>query len=195
MREHVTDEFVKRAKQQGYRSRAAFKLLEIDQRDRLLMPGMTVVDLGAAPGSWSQVVCERIGAKGKVIALDILAMAPLKDVTFIQADFSDPAALAKLEELLKGYPIDLVISDMAPNISGINSVDQARVMSLAELALEFAQKSLKPGGDFLVKVFQGQGYEEFLREMRSHFSKVASRKPQASRGRSNEIYVLGRAKF
>jgi 23S rRNA (uridine2552-2'-O)-methyltransferase len=191
MKEHVNDPYVQRAKQEGYRSRAAFKLLEILERDHLLKPGMTVVDLGAAPGGWSQVVAQKLSGSGRVIALDVLEMASMAGVTFIQGDFREDAVLNELVEALDGRPVDLVISDMAPNISGIGIADQARAMHLTELALEFASQHLKPGGSFLVKVFQGEGYEEYVREMRQHFKQVLTRKPKASRGRSNEVYLLG----
>jgi 23S rRNA (uridine2552-2'-O)-methyltransferase len=188
MAEHVTDPFVQRAQKEGYRSRAAYKLLEIAERDHLLKPGTVVVDLGATPGGWSQVGA----AKGcKVIALDLLPMEPLRGVDFIQGDFREDAVLAELEARLGGQPVDLVISDMAPNISGIAVADQARAMHLAELALDFASNHLKPGGAFLVKVFQGAGFEDFMREMRSRFAKVVARKPKASRDRSSEQYLLG----
>lgn len=192
LREHVNDVYVKRAKQAGFRSRAAFKLLEIDQRDRLLAPGMTVVDLGAAPGSWAQVVSQKIAPGGMLIALDILEMAPLPGVTMVQGDFREEATLSALQEILQGRAVDLVISDMAPNFTGIDLMDQARSMHLCELTLDFALQCLKPGGYFLVKLFQGPGFEDFLRAMRQHFGQVVTRKPQASRGRSNEIYLLGK---
>jgi len=192
MMEHVNDVYVQRAKAEGYRSRAAFKLLEIAARDKLLRPGMVVVDLGAAPGGWTQVAAGKLGARGRVIAVDVLAMAPLPHVTFLQGDFREGAVVAALEQELAGRPIDLVLSDMSPNISGIALSDQARAMHLAELALEFAVKHLKPGGGLLVKVFQGSGFQEFLREMRGRFNEVVTRKPDASRGRSNELYLLGK---
>ena len=191
MKEHVNDVYVKRAKAEGYRSRASFKLLEIAQRDKLLRPGMTVVDLGATPGGWSQVARAQVGNQGRVFALDILDMEPLPGVTFMLGDFREPEAEAKLSAALEGRQIDLVLSDMSPNISGIAMSDQARAMHLAELALEFAVKHLKPGGNFLVKVFQGSGFQEFFKEMQARFEKVSTRKPDASRGRSNELYLLG----
>ncbi|MEW5943695.1 MAG: 23S rRNA (uridine(2552)-2'-O)-methyltransferase RlmE [Pseudomonadota bacterium] len=194
MREHVNDPFVKQAKKQGYRSRASFKLMEIDQRDHLLKPGMVVVDLGAAPGGWSQVAAEKISPGGILIALDVLPMEPLPGVAFLQGDFREEATLAAMDELLAGRQVDLVISDMAPNISGIGIADQARSMHLAELALEFAGHRLKPGGSFLVKVFQGEGFDAFLRDMRKIFSQVVTRKPRASRDRSTETYLLGKGK-
>ena len=191
MREHINDPYVQQAQKDGYRSRAAYKLLEIDERDHLIKAGMVVVDLGATPGGWSQVVANKIGDKGKVIALDLLPLNPLPRVEFIQGDFREDSVLAQLEAKLGGKQIELVISDMAPNISGIDLSDQARSIYLAELALEFAVQHLKPGGAFLVKVFQGVGFEEYVKLMRTHFAKVASRKPKASRDRSNEVYMLG----
>jgi 23S rRNA (uridine2552-2'-O)-methyltransferase len=192
MREHVNDPFVQRAQKEGYRSRAAYKLLEINERDRLLKPGTVVVDLGATPGGWTQVAAAR-GCK--VIALDLLPLQPLPGVEFIQGDFGDEEVLARLEEKLGGKQVALVISDMSPNISGIDMSDQARAMHLAELALDFAVQHLKPGGAFLVKVFQGAGFEEYFRLMRSRFARVATRKPKASRDRSSELYLLGLEKL
>jgi len=192
MMEHVNDVYVQRAKAEGYRSRAAYKLIEVAARDKLLKLGMVVVDLGAAPGGWSQVAAAKTGAGGRVIAVDLLPMDSLRNVTFLQGDFRDEAVAQALERELAGRPIDLVLSDMSPNISGIALSDQARAMHLAELALEFAVKHLKPGGSLLVKVFQGSGFQEFLREMRSCFMRVMTRKPEASRGRSNELYLLGK---
>jgi 23S rRNA (uridine2552-2'-O)-methyltransferase len=192
MREHVNDVYVQRAKSEGYRSRAAYKLLEIAARDKLLKPGMVVVDLGAVPGGWSQVARAQVGARGLVLALDLLEMEPLPGVTFLQGDFREDAVVAALAAALAGRTIDLVLSDMSPNISGIAMSDQARVMHLAELALEFSAKHLKHGGNLLVKVFQGSGFEEFLRQMRTQFKSVATRKPEASRGRSSELYLLGK---
>ncbi|OIP11730.1 MAG: 23S rRNA methyltransferase [Betaproteobacteria bacterium CG2_30_59_46] len=192
MMEHVTDPYVQLAKHEGYRSRASYKLLEIIERDHLLKSGMRVVDLGATPGGWSQVVAQKLAGQGKVIALDLLEMAPLAGVTFIQGDFREDAVLAELVKTLDDRPVDLVISDMAPNLSGVGLVDQARVMHLAELALEFALQHLKPGGSFLVKVFQGDGFDEYIRAMRGHFRQVATRKPKASRSRTNEIYLLAK---
>jgi len=191
MREHINDPFVQQAQRDGYRSRAAYKLLEIDERDHLLKAGMVVVDLGATPGGWSQVAANKVGENGKVIALDLLPLLPLPRVEFIQGDFREDSVLAQLEEKLGGKQIGIVISDMAPNISGIDLSDQARSMYLAELALEFAAQNLKPGGAFLVKVFQGVGFEEYVKTMRKHFAKVVSRKPKASRDRSSEVYMLG----
>jgi 23S rRNA (uridine2552-2'-O)-methyltransferase len=191
MREHVNDPFVQQAQKDGYRSRAAYKLLEIDERDHLIKPGMVVVDLGATPGGWSQVAANKVGDKGKVIALDLLPLNPLPRVEFILGDFREDSVLAQLEEKLGGKQIGIVISDMAPNISGIDLSDQARSVHLAELALEFAALHLKPGGAFLVKVFQGVGFEDYVKAMRKHFAKVVSRKPKASRDRSSEVYMLG----
>jgi 23S rRNA (uridine2552-2'-O)-methyltransferase len=195
MREHVNDPFVQLAQKEGYRSRAAYKLLEIDSKDRLLKPGMVVVDLGATPGGWSQVASARVGRGGKVVALDLLPLDPLAGVDFIQGDFRDEAVLRQLEGILQGRQVGLVISDMAPNISGVVSADRARAMHLAELALEFALEHLGPDGSFLVKVFQGAGFEEFLKLMRGCFARVVTRKPKASRDRSSEVYLLGSGKL
>lgn len=195
MREHINDPFVQLAQKEGYRSRAAYKLLEIDARDHLLKPGTVVVDLGATPGGWSQVASARVGRSGKVIALDLLPLDPLAGVDFIQGDFRDDAVLKQLQDLLQGKPVGLVISDMAPNLSGVASADQARAMHLAELAMEFALENLKTDGSFLVKVFQGAGFEDFLKLMRSRFAKVVTRKPKASRDRSSEVYLLGSGKL
>lgn len=192
MREHVNDPYVQKARAEGYRSRAAYKLLELDQKDRLLAPGQLVVDLGAAPGSWSQVAAARLGARGRVVAVDLLPMEPLPGVHFVQGDFREQEVLDALLLALGGSKADLVICDLAPNISGIAVSDQARVMHLAELALEFARQCLKPGGSLLVKVFQGVGFTEFMADMRRAFAKVGSRKPTASRGRSSEMYLLGK---
>jgi len=192
IKEHVADTYVKRARAEGMRSRAAYKLDEIAQRDRLLKPGMIVVDLGAAPGGWSQVAAERVGARGRVIALDVLEMRGMGGVTFILGDFHDLKAVEALERELGGKKADLVLSDMAPNITGIAVSDQARAVELAELALDFALKHLKPQGNFLVKTFQGAGFEPFLKTLRSRFGSVAVRKPEASRSRSNEVYLVGK---
>ena len=191
LQEHVNDEFVKRAQRDGYRARAAYKLLEIDEKDQLIKPGMTVVDLGSAPGSWSQVAVQRLGGQGRVIALDILEMPPVPGVEFIQGDFREEEILRLLEKSLNGKQVDLVIADMAPNISGISDVDQARAAYLTELALEFSRDWLKPGGNFLVKVFVGSGFDEIMLAMRESFDKVVTRKPKASRDRSSEVYLLG----
>ena len=192
MQEHVADAYVKRARAEGMRSRAAYKLGEIAERDRLLAAGMVVVDLGAAPGGWSQVAAERVGARGRVIALDALEMRGLPHVTFIRGDFYDAAAVEALERALGGEKADLVLSDMAPNMSGIAVSDQARALALAELALDFALKHLKPQGNFLVKTFQGAGFDSFLKTLRSRFNLVAVRKPGASRSRSSEVYLVGK---
>jgi len=195
MREHVNDPYVQLAQKEGYRARAAYKLLEIDAKDRLFRPGMVVVDLGATPGSWSQIASAKVGQGGKVIALDLLPLDPLAGVDFIQGDFREDAVLKQLENLLQNKQVDLVISDMAPNMSGVASADQARAMHLAELAMEFALEHLKKQGDFLVEVFQGAGFEDFLKLMRGHFAKVVTRKPKASRDRSSEVYLLGSGKL
>jgi 23S rRNA (uridine2552-2'-O)-methyltransferase len=187
MREHLSDPYVKQAKAQGYRSRAAFKLEEINERDHLIRPGSLLVDLGATPGGWSQVAV-RQGAQ--VIALDILEMDPIAGVTFIQGDFTTDETLHALAEAVNNRLVDLVISDMAPNMSGVASSDQARSMYLCELALEFAQAHLKPNGQFLVKVFQGEGFQEYLKALRETFEQVLNRKPKASRDRSSEVYLL-----
>lgn len=194
MREHVTDPFVRKAKQEGLRSRAAYKLDEILGKDKLLRSGMTVIDLGAAPGGWSQIMAPRVGKAGAVIAVDLLEMASIPGVVFLQGDFSEEMTLRRLELALNGKRVDLVVSDMSPNISGIAMVDQARSVHLGELALEFSRKWLKPGGNLLVKVFEGAGLAEFRRELASHFASVAVRKPEASRDRSNELYLLARGK-
>ena len=192
MREHVNDPYVQLARKEGWRSRAAFKLMEIDDRDKLLRRGEVVVDLGAAPGGWSQVAFKRVGDGGLVLALDLLEMEPIHGVHFIQGDFRDDAVLHRLEEMLGKREVGLVLSDMAPNMSGVPLVDQARIMHLAELGLEFCKAHLKPDGAFLVKVFQGSDYEGFVRTMRESFRTVAVRKPDASRDRSPELYLLGR---
>jgi 23S rRNA (uridine2552-2'-O)-methyltransferase len=191
MQEHVNDPYVKMAQKDGYRARAAYKLLEIDDKDKLIRPGMLVVDLGAAPGSWSQVVAQRLHGKGKVIALDLLPMTGIAGVEFIQGDFREDGILQSLEKSLQNQQADLVISDMAPNISGISVVDQAGAAYLTELALLFCKDWLKPGGNFLVKVFVGSGYEDIVKTMRDMFEKTVTRKPKASRDRSSEVYLLG----
>ena len=192
MREHVADAYVKRARAEGMRSRAAYKLDEIAGRDRLLRPGMVVVDLGAAPGGWSQVAAEQVAPGGEVIAVDALDMTPLRGVTFIRGDFRKAPVLAEVERALGARKADLVLSDMAPNLSGIAVTDQARAMELAELALDFAMNRLKPQGNFLVKAFQGAGFEAFLTTLRDRFVSVAVRKPGASRDRSSEVYLVGK---
>jgi len=190
--EHFDDHYVKLAQQKGLRSRAAFKLLELQDKYRLARPGMTVVDLGAAPGGWSQVMEPLVGPEGRVIALDILAMEPLPRVEFIEGDFTEDEPLRRLEACLEGGAADLVLSDMAPNMSGMATVDQARAMYLAELALAFVRDWLKPGGDFVVKLFQGSDFDSYLREVRSLFEKAQVTKPRASRPRSKEVYLLAR---
>ncbi len=194
MHEHVTDPYVQRAKAEGWRSRAAFKLMEIDEKDHLLKPGMTVVDLGAAPGSWSQYAVKRIKPGGLLFALDLLEIEPIEGVSFLQGDFREDGVLQCFEAGLNGRAVDLVLSDMAPNMSGVQVTDQARVMYLAELTLEFAAAHLKPGGDMLVKVFQGAGYMELREAMRQQFETILVRKPSASRDRSAETFLLGRRK-
>jgi 23S rRNA (uridine2552-2'-O)-methyltransferase len=195
MKEHVNDVYVQRARSEGFRSRAAFKLLEIATRDKLLKPGMVVVDLGATPGGWSQVARAAVGERGLVVACDVLEMAPLPGVKFLKVDFCEEIAVRLLEQSLDGRQVDLVLSDMSPNISGISMSDQARVMDLAERALEFAGLHLKPGGNFLVKVFQGSGFQEFFRLMHGRFRSLATRKPAASRDRSKELYLLGKGRL
>ena len=195
MREHINDPFVQMAQKEGYRSRAAYKLLEINEKDHLIRPGMVVVDLGATPGGWCQVAGAIVGDTGKVIALDLLPLDPLRGVEFIQGDFRDEDVLKKLEESLQGKPVGLVISDMAPNFSGVSSVDQDRSIYLAELAMEFAFEHLNADGSFLVKIFQGAGFEAYMKLMRSRFKKVVARKPKASRDRSSEVYLLGTGKL
>ncbi len=192
LREHFADEYVKRAQAEGYRSRAVYKLLEIQKKDRLFKPGMIVVDLGAAPGGWSQVAKRLVGRPGTVIALDVLPVEPLTGVDFIQGDFHETAVLEQLLDRLNGRSVDLILSDMAPNVTGIKAVDQPRGMYLAELALDFAQRCLRPDGSFLTKAFQGEGFDSFLKELRSLFAKVVLRKPKASRARSAELYLLAR---
>ena len=191
MQEHLHDEFVKRAQKDGYRARAAYKLIEIDDKDKLIKPGMTIVDLGSTPGSWCQVAVQRLKGQGKVIALDILDMTPIAGVTFIQGDFREDVVLKQLEATLNNKPIDLVIADMSPNISGISNVDQSGALYLTELALDFSQTWLKPNGNFLVKVFIGSGFDDMVKTMRQQFDKVVTRKPKASRDRSSEVYLLG----
>jgi 23S rRNA (uridine2552-2'-O)-methyltransferase len=190
--EHFDDPYVKMAQQQGLRSRSAFKLLELQDKYRLIRPGMTVVDLGAAPGGWCQVAQPSVGPGGKVIALDILDMEPLPGVEFILGDFTEEEPLLRLEQALGGKRADLVMSDMAPNMSGMAAVDQARAMYLAELALEFVKGHLKPGGDFVVKLFQGADFDDLVRQVRTLFSKVQVIKPKASRPRSKEVFLLAR---
>jgi 23S rRNA (uridine2552-2'-O)-methyltransferase len=189
---HFRDEYVKQAQLEGYRSRAAYKLLEIQEKDRLLKPGMQVVDLGAAPGGWSQIAARLVGASGRVVGLDLLPMDAIVGVDFIQGDFREEAVLGSLRNALGGVPVDLVLSDMAPNVTGVAAVDQPRAIYLCELALDFCREMLKPGGALVVKVFQGEGFEPYLKEMRARFDKVVSRKPDASRAKSREIYLVAR---
>ncbi|MFO1376139.1 MAG: 23S rRNA (uridine(2552)-2'-O)-methyltransferase RlmE [Steroidobacteraceae bacterium] len=192
LREHFDDEFVQRAQKEGWRSRAVFKLQEIDRSERLLRPGMTVVDLGAAPGGWSQYAGRILGERGRVIAMDVLPMDPLPGVEFLQGDFREQDVLDRLEQILAGARVDLVLSDMAPNLSGVDVVDQPRAMYLAELALDFAATHLKPGGTLLTKVFQGAGFDALLKDARARFAEVRLKKPKASRLRSPEVYLLAR---
>ncbi len=199
LKEHFDDEYVRRAQQEGYRSRAIYKLIEIDKKDQLIKSGMTVVDLGAAPGGWSEYCVKKLGKKGAIIALDILPMEPIKGVTIIEGDFRENAVFDELMAVMasdvitsanKSGKADLVISDMAPNISGMGSVDMPRAYYLCELALDLARQTLNPGGGLLVKLFQGEGFEEYNKDLKSSFSKVIMRKPKASRPRSREIYAL-----
>lgn len=192
MQEHFDDEYVKLAQAKGYRSRAVFKLSEIQEKDHIIKPGMAIIDLGAAPGGWSQYAREIAGKKNKIIALDILAMEPLEGVHFIQGDFCEESVLNQLHSVLDGAPVNLVLSDMAPNMSGNKAVDQPRSLYLAELALEMAKSVLTKEGVFLVKLFHGAGYEEFLRDVKTNFTSVVIRKPKASRPRSNEVYILAK---
>jgi 23S rRNA (uridine2552-2'-O)-methyltransferase len=192
LKEHFRDPYVQQAQRDGYRSRACYKLLELQQRDKLIKPGMTVIDLGSAPGGWSQVAGKLVGRKGRVIASDILAMDSLEDVEFIQGDFTEEAVFEQIMAATHNQPVDLVISDMAPNMSGMSAVDQPRSMYLVELALDLARQVLRPGGAFVCKLFQGEGFDELLRDARSSFGKVLTRKPAASRPRSREVYLVAR---
>jgi 23S rRNA (uridine2552-2'-O)-methyltransferase len=192
MQEHFSDEYVKMAQAQGYRSRAVFKLKEIQEKDQLIRPGMNIIDLGAAPGGWSQFARPIIGKKNKIIALDILPMDPIEGVDFIQGDFREQAVLDQLYAVLDGAPVNLVMSDMAPNMSGNKGVDQPSAIYLGELALETAKTVLTKDGVFLVKLFHGAGFDEFFREVQQSFAKVVIRKPKASRPRSNEVYILAK---
>ena len=192
MREHVDDVWVKRARVDGYRSRATYKLRELDEKDALLRPGMSVLDLGSAPGGWTQYVAERVGPSGRVVASDILPMEAIGDVTFVRGDFTELAVSEEIERALGPDGCDLVISDMAPNLSGVPVSDQARAMALVELALDTASRVLRPGGDFVAKVFQGEGFDAFAKTLRGTFSSVKIRKPAASRPRSREVYLVGR---
>jgi 23S rRNA (uridine2552-2'-O)-methyltransferase len=192
LNEHVNDPYVKQAQKDGYRSRSSYKLIQLNEKDRLVRPGMLVVDLGSAPGGWSQVAARLVGAKGRVLATDILPMEPLKNVDFIQGDFTEESVLKQVLDWLGDNKPDLVLSDIAPNISGIDSADQASSMYLVELALDMARQVLKPKGDFVAKVFQGTGSEEFLKDLRTSFDKVLIRKPAASRSRSREVYMVAK---
>ena len=192
LREHFNDPFVKQAQKDGYRSRASYKLLEIQEKDRLIRPGMSVIDLGAAPGGWAQVTSRLIGGQGRLIASDILEMDSIPDVTFIQGDFTHDEVLQQILEAVGDSHVDLVISDMAPNMSGTPEVDMPRAMFLCELALDLATRVLKPGGDFLIKIFQGEGFDMYLKDVRTKFDKVQMRKPSSSRDRSREQYLLGK---
>ncbi len=190
LREHFNDPYVKQSQQDGYRSRASYKLLELQAKDKFIKPGMTVVDLGAAPGGWSQVAAKLVGDKGRVVATDILAMDSLADVEFLQGDFTEQAVFDALLEMLGQDPVELVISDMAPNMSGIADVDQPKSMHLVELATDMAKQVLAPGGGFVTKAFQGEGFDEFYRDLRRVFTRVVTRKPDASRARSREVYIV-----
>lgn len=192
LEEHVNDPYVKKAQVDGYRSRASYKLLELIDKDKLLRPGMTVLDLGSTPGGWSQVVAPLLGKLGKTIASDILPMDPIPDVIFIEGDFTEQEIFDQILAQLDGAKADLVMSDMAPNISGVDAADQASSMYLVELALDMAISVLKPGANYVAKVFHGEGYDQYLKDMREHFEKVVVRKPDASRSRSREVYVVGK---
>lgn len=192
LQEHERDEYVLKARKEGYRSRASYKLLELDNKDRLFKPAMTVLDLGAAPGGWSQIAAERVGHKGRVIASDILEMDSIAGVEFVLGDFTEESVYQAILDCLNGDPVDLVISDMAPNMSGMKSIDQPKAMYLMELAEDMAEQILKPGGVFVAKLFQGEGSDEFLRRIKTKFSSVAVRKPDASRARSREVYVVAK---
>ena len=192
IKEHEDDEFVKRARAEGYRSRAAFKLIEIQEKDRLIKPNQTVVDLGAAPGGWSQLARKWIGRNGMLLASDILEMDAMADVEFVCGDFTEDAVLADILQVLAGRPVDVVISDMAPNMSGMSSIDQPGSMYLVELALDMARQVLKPNGSFVAKVFQGEGFDAYLADMKQSFAKVMIRKPKASRARSREVYIVAK---
>jgi len=194
LKEHFDDEYVKKAQREGYRSRAVYKLDEIQQKDRIIKPGMVIVDLGAAPGSWSQYASGLLGDKGTVVAMDILPMEPLPGVTFVQGDFRADDVPDKLLLALEGQKVELVMSDIAPNISGMDAVDQPRAMYLTELAVDFAERVVRPGGELLIKVFQGEGFDELVRGLRRHYQKVVIRKPKASRPRSREVYALARGR-
>ena len=190
MQRHVNDEYVKRSKREGFRSRAAYKLLEIQEKDHAIRSGQVIVDLGAAPGGWSQVAADLVGPRGEVIAFDILPMDALPGVTFIQGDFREESSLRLLEDVLDGRQVDLVISDMAPNVSGVAAVDQPRAMYLCELALDFCGQHLRPGGGFISKVFHGEGFDDWMRDVKARFGRAVTRKPKASRANSREVYLV-----
>jgi len=190
MQRHVNDEYVKRSKREGFRSRAAYKLLELQEKDRILKPGQVVIDLGAAPGGWSQVAADIVGPKGQVIAFDLLEMEPLPGVEVIQGDFREDEALRTFADILGGRRVDLVISDMAPNVSGVSAVDQPRAMYLCELALDFCSDFLRPGGGFVAKVFHGEGFDPWIKAVKSQFGRAVTRKPKASRANSREVYLV-----
>jgi 23S rRNA (uridine2552-2'-O)-methyltransferase len=192
LQRHINDPYVKQAQKDGYRSRSAYKLIELNERDRLLKPGMRVMDLGSAPGGWSQVAARIVGAKGRVLATDILPMDPIPNVDFIQGDFTEDIVVEKIFEWLGGEKFDLIISDIAPNISGIDSADQAACMYFLELALDTVRKALKPGANFIAKMFQGEGSDAYLKDLRKSFVKVSIRKPAASRPKSREVYVVAK---
>lgn len=192
LQEHFDDQYVKKSKELGYRSRASFKLIELNDKDKLIKPGMTLVDLGAAPGGWSQIAAELVGDEGRVVSSDILPMDPLPGVQFVQGDFTEEAVLNEILETLGDELADLVISDMAPNMSGMSAVDQPAAMYLVELALDMARQVLRPGGDFVAKVFQGEGFDQYMNDARSSFARVYTRKPESSRARSREVYLVGR---
>ena len=192
LKEHRDDPYVQQAQREGYRSRACYKLLELQAKDRLIRPGMTVVDLGSAPGGWSQVAAELVGHRGRVVASDILAMDALAGVEFIQGDFTEDAVFEQILVAIGEAPVDVVVSDMAPNMSGMTAVDQPRAMYLVELAVDMARRVLAPGGSFVAKVFQGEGFDDLIRDCRDSYGKVLTRKPQASRPRSREVYLVAR---
>lgn len=192
LKRHVNDPYVQRSKREGYRARSAYKLIEIDERDKLLRPGLVVVDLGAAPGGWSQVIAKKVAASGKVVAIDLLEMDPVEGVTFLQGNFATRKGMAAVEGALAGRKADLVLSDMSPNITGIPMTDQARTMELAEMARDFALSHLQSEGALLIKIFQGSGYDEYFLSLRRAFKKVVVRKPDASRDESAELYLLAR---
>ncbi len=194
MQRHLSDPYVQQAQRDGYRSRAAYKLIELDQRDRFLRPGQSVVDLGAAPGGWSQVVAKRNGPKGIVVAIDLLEMEPIAGVEFLRGDFREAADLAQLSDRIGDGGVDLVLSDMAPNVSGMTAVDQPRMMYLVELTIDFAAQFAKPGSSLVVKAFQGEGFDMALKDLRQHYQQVKIRKPGASRAASREVYLVAKGR-